>query len=1569
MCGAAKPPRAAPTPAPAPAPNAAPASQGTPGDDAAAAAADDGKGDAGDPKAGVPGEAAPANEVPVAEARAAAAARQLVDTVAARLLEVVPTDVVQVTGVWETTLGFVSLTQGAPALAFTLAGEYGTDNGGVAATAYLEDTKWVVRGAYATAGYPQPNALHMSMDAASATGMAKFDISWFRGDSSGEWRAERLSDAAAMKHSSANGAGLAGLVNMDQGLNNVCYQNSLLQALFMTDEFRRRAVSAPLVPRTTADAVVDGGVTLGSWADLVAAVMASSEDAANAVAALIAEVAATAPSGSGGNIEDTPSIEDGAPTHLGSDEHKSGGDDDDLYALGLGVTEPGCAPGDVGNRVQWLLAALALTQRSSVASHALQQVLPRRFRTGRQQDIAEFRTFLMESLSLAFPGRGGQAMMEELFGCDLVTSQECRQCGHRRNTHETTTQVNLSFPTKFTAITDVRVVAVDRPMGKMPQVQTPAGYTRVNFDLNKDRTDSPYIFLCVKRDPAADPITELRLMTADHGKQVKEPPTDFVRLPQDLNEGGKNKGDHIFLCIRREKHRSPITDIRAIDANSPVPDGYRKDATNLNKHGGGATIHLVYQQDYPIRDIKLVQEGVPGYEFIDRNLLPTDTQRLQLAFTHGSPRPPITDLELVPPGDVDAALARGLVHVSTDSIGDHRLMVRRGEGCPITKLDVFRATHVMPKYEGYEWIDVARPRDPPHPDGVWVGESKEYHRRKVIVKQTSYACPAWSVRGTYGDHGIVEGIMYKMRPNPGEVVGPEGPYRFVGQWRDKHNKHGQALELRWAAGKFHGRGCNLNLEYTYDGDRILPHVTVQGNIVEIAVLLGHDPVPDGFELLNKTKSGRTGNLNEMGVPEAKCRLAVRRGFAEPAIAEVGVVLNPGVLEQVPDGWELLARTPSGQPADLNHMTQGPPVMLCFKRVPADAPPAQKRLTDLDIVWGVEPTPSGFSLVKQTVGAVKSAANLNTGTSFSTAMLAVRKTGYIHPPHPDCFINGTYQMPKAIMQLYGICPTQVTTLLGTMDNGRVKMQVAVVPYDAYHPNSTRGGMKGMGFVYPTTQPAVGQIHRRPGRSVSFHISDDWRTMKGAVTSGIERDAWSLFHDDRIRIGFKRDFGTVWRGGQQVHTDRVPGFHLAALLKNFSTPHVMGGPNRVLCENCNTKCENERRVLLARPGEHLMLTVTRMKYDARTAKTVKFLDDVQLMTCIQMPEVPDEIAHTVYRDMSPAQLAAYAKGPGRRYGLYAVIVHTGVTANSGHYFMYGRNSSAPDLHKPDSKWSPWVKFNDTRVTPTTWAELQDATASSVSDTAYVLLYRRLNGVQEPAVPPEVLGGAASVTAGVAPTPGAAAGAGAGGAGAGGDEDEQLRRAMQMSLAAEAAAKNAPESKAPDAPAASLQSSLPAAPVSLPPWLERVLADNAKFLFGVLQKRSSPYLATLYNSLARLNAGLPINADAVGDAAPVGVPATPHDRAAASCGLPTAVCRWCAETFADADSVAVHEAGCNYGVHKPAVCQQCQALAPLDAMTAAGLCPSCGQAPLSATALPPLPAPAAPPTPPAARATVRA
>ena len=58
---------------------------------------------------------------------------------------------------------------------------------------------------------------------------------------------------------------------------------------------------------------------------------------------------------------------------------------------------------------------------------------------------------------------------------------------------------------------------------------------------------------------------------------------------------------------------------------------------------------------------------------------------------------------------------------------------------------------------------------------------------------------------------------------------------------------------------------------------------------------------------------------------------------------------------------------------------------------------------------------------------------------------------------------------------------------------------------------------------------------------------------------------------------------------------------------------------------------------------------------------------------------------------------------KYRLYAVVIHSGTTSNSGHYFSFARSSDCPasEVDLDDSPHAPWIKFNDMRVEPINFA----------------------------------------------------------------------------------------------------------------------------------------------------------------------------------------------------------------------------------------------------------------------------
>ncbi|KAK4310617.1 hypothetical protein Pmani_017827 [Petrolisthes manimaculis] len=93
---------------------------------------------------------------------------------------------------------------------------------------------------------------------------------------------------------------------------------------------------------------------------------------------------------------------------------------------------------------------------------------------------------------------------------------------------------------------------------------------------------------------------------------------------------------------------------------------------------------------------------------------------------------------------------------------------------------------------------------------------------------------------------------------------------------------------------------------------------------------------------------------------------------------------------------------------------------------------------------------------------------------------------------------------------------------------------------------------------------------------------------------------------------------------------------------------------------------------------------------------------------------------------------------RYALYGVVVHSGFSSESGHYYCYARNSSLaglePSIREKYGAQAGWYNFNDERVTSTTFPAITNLTRTFTRDTAYQLFYKRLSDSSMPDVPLE-------------------------------------------------------------------------------------------------------------------------------------------------------------------------------------------------------------------------------------------
>ncbi|XP_040411701.1 ubiquitin carboxyl-terminal hydrolase 38 isoform X1 [Cygnus olor] len=229
----------------------------------------------------------------------------------------------------------------------------------------------------------------------------------------------------------------------------------------------------------------------------------------------------------------------------------------------------------------------------------------------------------------------------------------------------------------------------------------------------------------------------------------------------------------------------------------------------------------------------------------------------------------------------------------------------------------------------------------------------------------------------------------------------------------------------------------------------------------------------------------------------------------------------------------------------------------------------------------------------------------------------------------------------------------------------------------------------------------------------------------------------------------------------------------LLNYFLAPEILSGDNKYYCEKCASLQNAEKTMQIIEEPEYLILTLLRFSYDPKCHIRRKILDNVSLPLVLELPvkratsplpvvsggwsvdaEVSD-IGENLAKKLKPSGADEVSCPQLVPYTLSSVVVHSGVSSESGHYYSYARNvtgsgpsglrhqSKALSLVCPQNKLlaeeSPctvieneldtemskeWFLFNDSRVTFTSFQSVQKITSRFPKDTAYVLFYKKQN-----------------------------------------------------------------------------------------------------------------------------------------------------------------------------------------------------------------------------------------------------
>uniref|UniRef100_H2ZX11 Ubiquitin carboxyl-terminal hydrolase n=1 Tax=Latimeria chalumnae TaxID=7897 RepID=H2ZX11_LATCH len=153
----------------------------------------------------------------------------------------------------------------------------------------------------------------------------------------------------------------------------------------------------------------------------------------------------------------------------------------------------------------------------------------------------------------------------------------------------------------------------------------------------------------------------------------------------------------------------------------------------------------------------------------------------------------------------------------------------------------------------------------------------------------------------------------------------------------------------------------------------------------------------------------------------------------------------------------------------------------------------------------------------------------------------------------------------------------------------------------------------------------------------------------------------------------------------------------LINFFLSPEMLTGDNKYYCEMCASLQDAEKVVEVSEAPCYLILTLLRFSFDLKVMKRRKIIDNVYVPLVLKLP-----VRVSVY-------------------DLCSVVVHSGISSESGHYYCYAREGLGTNESQADSG-SQWYLFNDTRVSFSSFESVSNVTSYLPKDTAYVLFYRQ-------------------------------------------------------------------------------------------------------------------------------------------------------------------------------------------------------------------------------------------------------
>jgi len=184
----------------------------------------------------------------------------------------------------------------------------------------------------------------------------------------------------------------------------------------------------------------------------------------------------------------------------------------------------------------------------------------------------------------------------------------------------------------------------------------------------------------------------------------------------------------------------------------------------------------------------------------------------------------------------------------------------------------------------------------------------------------------------------------------------------------------------------------------------------------------------------------------------------------------------------------------------------------------------------------------------------------------------------------------------------------------------------------------------------------------------------------------------------------------------------GGSLVDLVNNYFLPELLNESNQYFCNVCNSLQDAYKSMKISKYPKYLIITLKRFTYNVITKKRSKILDIVEYPPRFSVCNGCDSCYGSVGTSENTvlAFTCETTCTQSKTYRLSSVIVHSGMTSDSGHYYTYS-------CRYIDGKCS-WYISNDEDVRQVSDDCISTLASNKSSDTPYVCIYEECDADSE-------------------------------------------------------------------------------------------------------------------------------------------------------------------------------------------------------------------------------------------------